>query len=76
MVAVTVNPVGINDADKQVVEALLVADTTPTTLPTTGAGIIGMNANQVFAPFSVLYVVHSAITKLYIADEGGAFIAQ
>lgn len=76
MIAVSVRPVSVNGNGKQVVEALLVSDTIPATLPTTGEGITGMNANEVFAPFSILYIVNSANTKVYITDESGAFIAQ
>ncbi len=76
MKAVSVKPVGVNGAGKQVVDAFIVADTIPNPLPTTGAGIVGLGADCVFAPFSILYIVNSAATKLYIADESGQFVAQ
>lgn len=77
MKAVNVEPVSIRQSDqKEIVRAFLVMDSTPQTLPTTGAGIEGMNARQVFAPFSILYVVEAAETKVYIANESGAFVAQ
>lgn len=76
MKAVSVRPVSVDGDGHQVVDVLLVSDSTPSPLPTTGAGIVGLGPNYVFAPFSVLYVVNSAATKLYIADESGHFVAQ
>ena len=77
MKAISFNPVAIRQSDKkEVVQAFLVSDDTPETLPSTGEGIEGMNANQVFGPFSILYVVADVPTKVYIADESGVFIAQ
>ena len=76
MKAVSVKPVSVNGDGKQVVEALVISDTIPAALPTTGADVDGMSANDVFAPFSILYVVNSSATKIYIADESGAFVAQ
>lgn len=60
-----------------VVNAFIVADSAPGTLPTTGAGIDGMTADQVFAPFSMIYVVDpTAAHQLYIANESGVFVPQ
>lgn len=76
MRAISVKPLGVNGNGKQVVDAFLLADTIPSPLPTTGEGITGLGADCVFAPFSVLYIVSSATTKLYIANEHGQFVAQ
>lgn len=76
MTAISIEPVGIR-AGKQVVRATLVTNTAPGTLPTNGDGIVGMNADQVFAPMSMIYVVAaSADPKLYIANEQGVFVGQ
>lgn len=76
MRAISVNHMRTNDAGKQVVDAFVIADTTPAELPTTGENIIGMNEDQVFAPFSMIYIVGDAPVKLYIANESGVFVAQ
>lgn len=76
MVATSIKPVGRTADGKQIVSAVLVADSPPEILPTTGEGIKGMSANQVFAPFSILYVTGEADAKVYIAGEDGAFKAQ
>ena len=60
---------------KQLVEAMIIADTEPENLPTTGKGIIGMS--EIFAPFSLIYVLaEDAKHKIYIAGETGQFIGQ
>lgn len=62
---------------KQLVEAMIIADTEPENLPTTGKGIIGMSESEVFAPFSLIYVLaEDAKHKIYIAGETGQFIGQ
>ncbi len=77
MKAVSVEPVAIRKSDhKNVVRALIVSSEEPATLPETGEGIEGMNADQVFAPFSILYVTANADSKVYITDESGVFVAQ
>lgn len=76
MKAVTVQPKGQNSEGKEVIEAFIVSDSTPAALPTTGENVEGMNANQVFAPFSVLYVLADVTEKVYIANESGVFVAQ
>lgn len=61
----------------RVVEAVIVADTVPATLPTTGANVDGLAATDTFAPFSLLYVVDpSAAHQVYIANESGVFVGQ
>lgn len=60
-----------------VYEALVLADTTPDTLPTSGRDVDGMNDAHTFAPMSILYVADpGAAHKVYVADESGKFIAQ
>ena len=77
MIAVEVKQMGTRKSDgRNMVQALIVADGTPSPLPTTGENIIGLGAGDVFAPFSILYVVGSAETKLYITNESGVFIPQ
>ena len=63
--------------NRRVVEAVIVSDDTPATLPTTGEGIDGLLKTDVFAPFSLLYVVNPAAAhQVYIANESGAFVGQ
>lgn len=76
MKAISVERVGVNADGTEQVRAFICASATPTVLPTTGSTVDGMNGNQRFAPFSILYVVENADAKVYIADESGAFIAQ
>lgn len=77
MRAVSVESVAIRNSDhKKVVRALLVANEEPAKLPETGEGVVGMNADQVFAPFSILYITGKTDSKVYIADESGVFVAQ
>lgn len=76
MTAVSVTPVKTNDDGKRVVEAVILSDTIPSPLPTNGTNVTGLSENDVFAPFSILYIVHAAKTKLFIADESGVFVAQ
>ena len=45
-------------------------------LPTTGKNVTGLLPKDVFAPFSVIYVVADVSDKMFIADESGVFIAQ
>lgn len=76
MRAVSVESKGIRGDGKEIVEAVILADTTPEPLPTSGLGVDGMTDDQVFAPFSLLYVVADETNKVYIANEAGAFVAQ
>lgn len=76
MTALYVKPVGKTKDGARIVEAFILADTKPNTLPTTGAGIKGLAEDDVFAPFSQLFVVEDADTKLFLADESGHFVAQ
>lgn len=78
MRCVNTKPVGTDPkTGKQLVEAMIIADTEPENLPTTGEGIIGMSESEVFAPFSLIYVLaEDAMHKIYIAGETGQFIGQ
>lgn len=75
MTAISVIPCGTAEG-KQVVRAVIVANTAPAELPTTGDGIIGMNEDQVFAPMSILYVAGESESKVYVTGESGIFIPQ
>lgn len=77
MVATSRTPKGIRAADgKQICEVVIVADTTPATLPVNGKDVKGLSENDVFAPMSILYVTANVENKIYIANENGQFIAQ
>ena len=77
MKAISVEPMSVSaDGNTVTVQATIVSNDTPSPLPTTGADVVGMSDNQVFAPFSLLYVVGDADVKVYIANELGVFIPQ
>ena len=76
MIATEVRHVATTPDGKNKVQALIVADETPNPLPTTGEGVRGLSANDVFAPLSVIYVVANVTPKIYIANESGVFVAQ
>ena len=77
MIAVEVKQMGTRKSDgRNMVQALIVADSTPSPLPSTGENIIGLGAGDVFAPLSVLYVVANVTPKVYIANESGVFVGQ
>lgn len=76
MVAVNTQTFGMREDGKQIVQAVIIADETPAELPTTGDGIMGMSADDCFAPMSIIYVTDNVDTKVYIANESGVFVAQ
>ena len=76
MKAVSVSPVKFNPDGTRVVDAFIVADTTPYPLPVNGENVDGMSEKDTFAPFSVLYIVGNASNKVFIADEKGQCVAQ
>lgn len=76
MKAINVERIGTRADGKTTVRALILASEEPVTLPETGENIEGMNANQVFAPFSILYVTGSTENKVFITNESGLFVAQ
>lgn len=76
MKAVTIERVSRDKDGHDIVKALIVSNTAPTVLPTTGANVDGMDENQRFAPMSVIYVVGDAANKVYMANESGVFVAQ
>ena len=63
-------------SNARLVEAVIVADTPPNPLPTTGENVGGLSSSDRFAPFSMIYVVGDAEHKLYIANESGEFVSQ
>lgn len=75
MTAVSVEHVSYR-GDKEAVQAVILSDNVPATLPTTGADIKGMNANQVFAPLMSAPVVGEADHKVFITNESGVFVPQ
>lgn len=76
MKAVEVNVVSYTKEGCRVVDATIVADTTPSPLPTTGYGVDGLLPTDIYAPFSFLYIVGDAPVKLYITNESGVFQPQ
>lgn len=76
MRAVSADRVGIREDGKEIMQVMILSDTVPSPLPTTGENVVGLTENHVFAPFSLLYVVGEADAKVYIADESGTFIPQ
>ena len=76
MRAVCAERKGVKGDGKEIMQVIILSDTIPSPIPTNGANVDGMNANQVFAPFSLLYVVGEAESKVYIANESGTFIPQ
>lgn len=76
MRAVSAERKGVKPDGSEVMQVILLSDSVPNPLPTNGANVDGMNASQVFAPFSLLYVVGDAESKVYITNESGAFIPQ
>ncbi len=76
MKAISAEPKGTNSGGGRVVQAFIVADNTPATLPTSGASVDGLYDTDTFAPFSVLYVVADVDAKVYITNESGVFIPQ
>ena len=57
---------------RRIVDAFILADSTPNTLPTDGSTVEGMWPDDIFAPFSILFALPD---KVYIANESGAFTA-
>lgn len=77
MKAISINYKGDPGSDTRLVDVLIVSDTVPDPLPVNGENVDGLTAKDVFAPFSILYVVAAdAAHKVYIADESGQFVAQ
>lgn len=76
MKATYVKPVGETASGARIVDVIIVADEAPDNLPTTGAGIEGLDDTDVFAPLSVLCVVESGGSKLFVANASGVFKPQ
>lgn len=65
----------INTADgKRYVRATIFADTTPSTMPTTGAGIFGLNGDDILFADSILYAIDTG--KAYILNGAGTWVEQ
>lgn len=56
----------------RVMDVVLLSDTVPTTLPTTGEGIEGLLASDTFSPLSLLYIANTG--DVYTANESGTFV--
>lgn len=76
MRAVSADRMGVKADGTEIMQVMILSDTVPSPLPTNGANVDGMTEKQVFAPFSLLYVVGEADAKVFIADESGKFIPQ
>ncbi len=61
---------------KREVRVIIVSDTVPLPLPTDGSQVEGLSEDTVFSPFSLLYVVNDAATKVFVTNESGVFVAQ
>ena len=59
---------------KRVIQSVIVSDSAPDPLPTDGTNVIGMSADDVFAPGSLMIIVNS--DAVYMADESGEFVLQ
>lgn len=71
MRAITAAKKGKTATGKNIVDAFILSDNDPQPIPTTGENVVGMTADDVFAPFSVLFCL--AGPKMYIANESGVF---
>ena len=76
MRAVSAERMGVKTDGTEIMQVMILSDSIPSPLPTNGANVDGMTANQIFAPFSLLYVVGDVDAKVYIANESGTFIPQ
>lgn len=65
---------GNNAQNKRIYQAVIISDNTPSSLTITGADVIGMSADDVFAPGSLIIVVNE--DKVYMAGENGTFVLQ
>ena len=72
MIAVSRKNKGMTPDGKNIVDAFVLADSAPGTLPTDGTDVIGLSSNDVFAPFSMLFALPSTV---YIANSEGVFTA-
>lgn len=66
----------INTNGTREVQAVIISNDIPEELPVNGKNVDGLDENDYFAPFSIIYVTADADTKVYIANEDGEFIAQ
>lgn len=59
---------------KRYVRASVYGDTTPSTMPTTGAGISGLNGDDILSAGSTFYSVSNG--KLFILNSAGSWVEQ
>ena len=76
MKAITAAQKGQTADGRRIMDVFIIANDTPNPLPTNGSNVIGLKDTDLFAPFSMLFVVGEADAKIYIADEDGMFVAQ
>ena len=76
MYAINVKTMHESPSGIRTVRAFIVSDTAPNILPANGKDVKGLTETDVFAPFSILYVIADVENKVYIADESGAFVPQ
>ena len=69
-----VDSVLIENGGTKYVRATIFADTTPATMPTTGAGIFGLNADDHLFADSVLYAEDSG--DVYMLNGAGTWVKQ
>ena len=71
MRAISVKEVGHTADGKRIVDAFILADADPDPVPVTGQNVTGLTENDIFAPFSMLFVLDGP--KTYVANESGRF---
>lgn len=76
MVATNVKTISTRPDGVRTVRAFIVSDTEPVNLPTNGKDVKGLMETDVFAPFSILYVIANVEDKIYVANESGTFVPQ
>ena len=74
MVAISATPKGKTSNGRRIVDAFILSDDDPQSLPTDGSTVDGLMDEDLFAPFSIIYVLNGS--KIYIANESGVFTAQ
>lgn len=75
MTCIQISDYRTNADGTKAVRALLLADTLPQTLPTTGEGIPGMTADMTFLPASMIYTTDTNADKsVYIVNEAGQWV--
>ena len=57
MKAITATQKGQTADGRRIMDVFILSDTDPVNVPTNGQGITGMKDNDLFAPFSILFVL-------------------